>query len=177
MIRYKPCDCLAEIEQIVQLQQENLPDNLSLEEREKEGFVTVVHSLELLQAMNKKWSHTLALVNGKVVGYALSMHPDFGRDIEVLLPMFQQLEIIRPNTSKYMVMGQICIAKPFRGKGIFRGLYQAMQKNLSTQFTEIITEIDANNQRSLNAHLTVGFAKILSYRTDTREWVLVSLKK
>ncbi len=177
MITYKKCDSLTELRQILYLQKENLPANLSKEQQQKEGFLTVEHSLELLQAMNDRWPHTLAKVNENVVGYALSMHPDFGKEIDLLLPMFQKLEIIRSHGSKYMVMGQICIAKAYRGKGLFRGLYEAMRKNLGSQFTEIITEIDANNQRSLNAHLAIGFAEILRYRTDTREWVLVALKK
>jgi len=75
-----------------------------------------------------------------------------------------------------MVMGQICIAKAYRGQGIFKGLYQAMLGFLGNAFSEIITEIDANNIRSLKAHLAIGFKEILRYQTQEQEWVLVSLK-
>ena len=43
---------MRELEQILDLQQRNLPKNISQEEREKEGFVTVEHDLDLLRAMN-----------------------------------------------------------------------------------------------------------------------------
>ncbi len=176
MIHYKQCDTTNEIEQILHLQQKNLPEVLSETARRQQGFVTVKHDQALLDAMNQTWPHTLAKKGDEVIGYALSMHPKFGKDIAVLLPMFQKIESIS-QSRQYMVMGQICIAKAYRGQGVFRGLYRAMLDFLGNSFTQIITEVDAKNTRSLNAHLAIGFKQILRYPTQEHEWVLLSLKK
>ena len=175
MIYYKQCDATAEIKQILDLQQKNLPEVLSETVMQQQGFLTVKHDETLLAAMNETWPHTIAKKGNKVIGYALSMHPKFGKDIAVLLPMFQKIESIRQD-GQYMVMGQICIAKTYRGQGVFKGLYQAMLDFLGNSFTEIITEVDAKNTRSLNAHLAVGFKQILRYPDQEHDWVLLSLK-
>ena len=175
MINYKQCDSTAEIQQILDLQQKNLPVALSSAAMQQQGFVTVKHDETLLMAMNESWPHTLAKVGNQVIGYALSMHPKFGKDIPILLPMFEKIESSRQDGS-YMVMGQICIAKTYRGKGVFRGLYQAMLDFLEPVFTEIITEVDVKNTRSLNAHLSIGFKEILRYPTQEQVWALLSLK-
>jgi L-amino acid N-acyltransferase YncA len=74
-------------------------------------------------------------------------------------------------------MGQICIDKDFRKQGIFKGLYQFMVKMVTEyKFTSIITEIDTQNQRSLNAHEAVGFKKLADYPADDKIWRIVILK-
>ena len=175
MIRYKQCDTIPEIEQILELQKLNLPGVLSETTKLQQGFVTVKHNKKLLEEMNDAWPHTLAKMGTKVVGYALSMDPKFGKEIDVLLPMFQKIELHKPS-QKYMVMGQICIAKGYRGQGIFRGLYHAMLGFLGNSFTEIITEVDAKNTRSLGAHMAIGFKEILRYSSEKQDWILLSLK-
>lgn len=105
MIVYKQADSLKELEQILALQQRNLPKNISQEESTKEGFVTVEHSLETLKSMNDVCGHIIAMDDGQVVGYALCMHPKFSGDIEVLRPMFMEIETALNDDVRYMVMG------------------------------------------------------------------------
>jgi len=99
MVHYKQCDSLAEIEQILDLQQQNLPASLSQKEMQQQGFLTVEHDKDLLLAMNKSCAHTIAKVDDTVIGYALSMHPKFGKQIAVLLPMFHKIEEIQSKKS------------------------------------------------------------------------------
>lgn len=176
----QPRVCLAqsrkELEQILELQQRNLPQILSRVEMEKEGFVTVSHNLDLLERMNAVCQHIIAKKEGKVIGYALSMHPDFGNEIEVLKPMFDEINSSALKGEKYIVMGQICIAKEYRGLGVFRQLYKTMQHAIQPQFQYIITEVDAENLRSLNAHYAIGFKDLRRYRSGGQEWHLIVLK-
>ncbi|MBT8184311.1 MAG: GNAT family N-acetyltransferase [Eudoraea sp.] len=165
-----------EFKQILKLQQENLPNAISISEKENEGFVTVSHTLEILQRMNDICPHTIAKDGNKLVGYALSMHPIFGNEIEVLKPMFDQIEQLVPEELKYIVMGQICISKAYRGKGIFRNLYRAMWEAVKSNFDCIITEVDATNIRSLNAHYAIGFEALKLYSSGGREWHLIILQ-
>lgn len=185
MFTYTHATSDEELHQILQLQQQNLPESVSETIQKKEGFVTVRHDFELLKAMHKKCPHTVAKDGEKVVGYALSMHPDFGKDIVVLRPMFEEINRYYSSIEaaekllkhgNFIVMGQICIAKAYRKQGIFRKLYEYMQSNLPAHCKTIITEVDAKNKRSLNAHYAVGFEELKTYESDGKAWVLIWLK-
>lgn len=175
MLVYKQAESDAELKQILLLQQANLSKNLTEKEKTEDGFVTVEHSFELLKKMNSVCGHTIVKDKENVVGYALSMHPMFANEIEVLRPMFSELDKLVPTVKEYIVMGQICISKEYRGKGLFRALYYNMQTNLPPSFTKIITEIDTKNIRSLNAHKAIGFKELKRYPTGKKEWSIVVL--
>ena len=164
-----------ELNLILKLQKQNLPDSLSKSEIENEGFLTVVHTFEILKQMNDCCPHIIAKNGGEVVGYALSMHPKFADGIEVLRPMFSEINKIISGNLKYIIMGQICVYKNYRKKGIFRGLYGFMSQELKANFDIIITEVNAKNVRSLNAHKAVGFQVLKEYSADNKNWVIISL--
>ncbi len=165
-----------EMEQILSLQRENSPNVLSMQEMEQEGYVTVTHTLDLLERMNKVCPHIIAKENDKVIGYALCMHPKFGNEIDILKPMFKEINSVLPPGEKYLVMGQVCIQKEFRKMGIFQNLYKKMQVVNKTNYNCIITEVDALNKRSLNAHFAVGFIELKTYNSYGRKWHLLALK-
>lgn len=175
MVEFKRAESEEELKQILQLQKANLPWELSSEVRERDGFVTVQHSLELLDRMNRSFAHFIAKSDNKVIGYALSMHPDFKNEIEVLRPMFSEIRKYYPNDN-YMVMGQICIDSAFRRKGIFRSLYNEMLEGIQPDFSTIITEVDLENTRSLNAHYSIGFKPICKYHSSDHDWALIKLE-
>lgn len=163
-----------ELIQILSLQQMNLKSAVSSDEMEKEGFVTVHHTLDVLTRMNNACPHIIAKDDDKVVGYALSMTDDFKDEISVLRPMFTELENV--NIQNFITMGQICVAKTHRKMGIFRGLYNAMKIASYPKYDAIITEVDSTNSRSLGAHYAVGFEKICTYSSLGQDWELISLK-
>jgi hypothetical protein len=165
-----------ELEQILSLQKENLPSALSKKEIVKEGFVTIAHTYDLLEAMNKVCPHIIAKEEDKVIGYALCMHPKFGNEIDILKPMFKEINAVLSPGEKYIVMGQVCIDKAFRKMGIFQNLYKKMQDVIKPDFNFIITEVDALNKRSLNAHLAIGFVELKTYSSNGRKWHLIALK-
>lgn len=175
MLIYKQADSDIELNQILALQQANLPKNLTVEEKTAQGFVTVEHSFDLLKEMNAACKHTIATFNGNLIGYALSMHPMFSEKIEVLKPMFNEINKIVSTNDDYIIMGQVCIAKSYRGKGVFRDLYENMKALIPKNFTKIITEVDVKNIRSMNAHQTIGFTELKRYWADDKEWSLVVL--
>ncbi len=174
-ILYKQATSIKELQQILRLQQRNLPQNLSTEEIEKEGFVTVRHELKLLSKMNEICGHVLAKHGDFVAGYALCMHPSFANALPVLKPMFDQIEKILPQEQSYMVMGQVCIDKAYRSMGIFRGLYTCMQQVLNRDYESIITEVDASNSRSVNAHRAIGFHELCRYSSGKQDWLVIKL--
>ena len=66
-----------EIRQLLDLQQVNLPKNISKETALEQGFVTVQHNFELLRAMNEAIPQVIAKDGDEVVAYALVMLPNF----------------------------------------------------------------------------------------------------
>lgn len=176
MISIKKAESLNELEQILLLQQENLPAAVSSEEKEKEGFVTVEHNLDILSRMNNSCRHIIAVNDEKVVGYALCMHPNFGNEIPVLMPMFAEIKK-QGITDGFIVMGQICIDKAFRKQGVFRRLYKTMLDSIKPEFTSIITEVDITNTRSLDAHHAIGFREISNYEFSNLCWELMKLEQ
>jgi len=174
-ITYDRASTDGQLLQILKLQKQNLPDSLSNVEMLQEGFLTVVHTFDILKQMNDYCPHVIAKHNETVVGYALCMHPKFADEIEVLKPMFVEINKINSGGAQDIIMGQICVHKNYRKKGIFRGLYCFMQSELRENFDNIITEVDASNVRSLNAHLAVGFKTIKEYNDNNKNWKIISL--
>lgn len=174
-MEYKQANSDTELKQILELQKSNLRKVLSRQEMEKDGFVTVEHDLQLLKAMNERCGHIIALAENGMAGYALCMHPDFRHAIPVIASMFGRIDTHFPDQTTYMVMGQVCVAPAFRGKGVFRGLYDHMKSSLYPDYQEIVTEVDQRNSRSLQAHLAIGFRELETYFADGRNWHLIAL--
>lgn len=165
-----------ELEQILELQSVNQLSNVSLETREKEGFVTVRHTLDILERMHSVCPHIIAKDGKKVIGYTLCMHPKFAKDIEVLKPMFEEIKTVLKKDVRFIAMGQVCIAEEYRKKGVFRKLYETMKVSVQPEFNAIITEVDEKNTRSLNAHYSVGFKDLKTYSSGGQDWKLIILQ-
>lgn len=64
----------------------------------------------------------------------------------------------KPTVLNYCVIGQICIAKDFRGRGMLQRLYQEMSVAMKeVGFDFIVTGVARINLRSRRAHEDVGF--------------------
>ena len=159
-----------ELQKVLELQKRNTRRVLSSEELRSEGFVTVVHDLDLLKKMHRSCPHILAKKGEEIVGYALAMVSDFRDEIPILVPLFELIDRLLPD-SKYLVMGQICIDKSFRGKGIFSQMYQYYRDQLHNSYDCLVTEVSSGNQRSLQAHLHIGFEHLYTHVENQEEWI------
>ncbi len=164
-----------DLEQILSLQSSNLIQNLSVEERDSNGFLTVKHNLDLLARMNSSAPQIIAKENENVVGFALVMFKEFSEMIPVLTPMFDMFKKLSYkgkflDTYSYYVMGQICIAEEFRGQGIFEKLYLKHKEIYSGKFDICLTEVSVRNKRSMRAHERVGFHTIHTFNDKTDDW-------
>lgn len=182
MIEFTTANSKSDLEEILQLQQKNLPKNISQEESNSQGFVTIEHDFNLLNAMNSPFPHIIAKSNHKVVAYALVMLRQWEKEIPILIEMFKKINAIEYDNrllkrATYFIMGQICIAKEFRGQNVFSGLYQTMKKCMNPHFDYIITEVATRNTRSIRAHEKVGFETIKIYSAENgEEWAILLWK-
>jgi GNAT superfamily N-acetyltransferase len=168
-----------DLTQILALQKINLKHANSPEVETDQGFVTVQHDMELISFMNEAAAHVIAQDNGRVIGYALAMTRAFKDKVPALRSMFDMLDDLKIENKKlgdesYIVMGQICVDKSYRGQGVFRNLYKLFFDMYKPVYRNIITEVAARNTRSLNAHLSVGFEEIYRYEEQgVEEWVVI----
>ncbi len=172
-IRYTVTSSTDELKQILQLQQSNLSSSISKNEKEKEGFLTVKHDLDILKKMHDQEPHIIAKDANTVVGYTLSMVQGFKNDIDVLKSMFAKIDDQLNEQTSFIVMGQVCVDKEYRKQGIFRGLYHKMRDELNNKYDLLITEVAAHNTRSLHAHYAIGFTDFLIYDSDGVTWHLI----
>lgn len=163
---------------ILGLQQVNLLQNLNQKEIEQEGFVRVHHRLDDLQKLQDQVPHIIAVQDGKIIAYVLTMTAASRDEIPMLIPMFRQFEHLTFKNKKissysYLVVGQVCVDKAHRGKGLFTQIYQAYRNKYNRQFDFAITEISLKNARSLKAHLNIGFQIIHQFKDDYEDWAIV----
>ena len=162
-----------ELAQILELQRANLSSSLNAGEIAAQGFVTVEHTLEVLQRMHAIAPSFIAKEGDALAGYALVMPLECRSFIPILEPMFRRLDSLGMLERRFYVMGQICVGKPWRGKGVFDLLYRAHREHLRAIYDCSATEVATRNARSMRAHERVGFTVIDRYRDATDEWALL----
>ncbi|CAN5562023.1 hypothetical protein BH10BAC2_BH10BAC2_33290 [soil metagenome] len=167
-----------ELQQIVELSHLNQRANVSEAEKSKEGFISWEYSYELLKQMQDQCPHIIVKDGDKLAGYALVAMKEAKAFYVDLAVMISKLETLLYNGKaladyNYYVMGQVCVDKTYRGKGVFDMLYQHHKQILKDRFDFVITEISTNNYRSIRAHEKVGFKNIYTYRDAVDEWSVV----
>ena len=170
-VEYRPAETLAELEQILQLQAQNLPDALTPEQRARQGFVTLRYTAEQLMAMKDHCPQVIAMEEDLLIGYALCLHPGLQQLMPELSPLFSLVEGKYPLKEGYRVMGQICIREGHRGLGHFPGLYHCLKQRVAPM--PLITEISLLNTRSLKAHSRIGFRKLGRRMEGGQPWEVV----
>jgi GNAT superfamily N-acetyltransferase len=167
-----------ELEQVLELQQQYLRGQTNATEEKEQGFLTVAHTLDLLQKMDALEHSIIVKDENALAGYALAMPKECRAIIPVLVPMFENFDDLlylgKPvNNYSFYVMGQICVAKRYRGQGVFDMLYQKHRENFKNKYDFVITEISTRNLRSLRAHERIGFKTLCIYTDATDEWAVV----
>jgi len=153
---------------ILALQQKNLKKNLTPEQIQSQGFLTVEHKFSVLKAMNDAQPSVIVKDGDTVVAYCLAMFPQFRNDVPELKTLFDTIDEIDYDGQtlkdfKYVVMGQVCVGEGYRGLGFFDGMYQKLREELSAKFELCVTDISTNNTRSLKAHARVGFIPVKDF--------------
>ncbi|REG78258.1 GNAT family N-acetyltransferase [Algoriphagus antarcticus] len=170
----------ADLQGIINLQRANLSAQFSAEEKESQGFLFVQHSIDDLKKLSDIEAHVIALDRNKVVAYILTMTQASRVEIPQLLPMFLQFDQIEYDGKKvsdynYLVVGQVCIGKEYRGEGLFDKCYKKYRELFAGKYDFSITEISTSNHRSMRAHQRIGFEVIHTFHDLVEEWSIVVL--
>lgn len=165
---------------ILSLQQANLKLHLSQEEVASQGFVTVVHDMELIKRLNDREQHIVARDGNRIVGYTLAMTQEARNDIPVLVSLFDQLETIPLGDQmlsdyRYIIVGQVCVDKAYRGQRVLDLCYAAYREAYQGKYEMAVTDIVSTNLRSRKAHQRIGFKEMKSFVDEAgTEWVIVA---
>lgn len=155
---------------IQQLQAENLRKHIDATEAASQGFLMAEYSFEFLETMHQAAPSIIAKDGEKVVGYALVATQVVRDEHDLLADLFNtidqtQFEGNTLKNSSYVVVGQLCVAKDYRGQGLVQQLYGHFKECLEDHFDFCITDVAQANARSLKAHKNTGYQVIdtLSY--------------
>jgi len=167
-----------ELQQVLALQKQNLRGAKSEAEEKEQGFVTVTHNLEKLQQMHRQEPSIIVKDDEVLAGYALVMPTACSAIIPELLSLFEGLKKLDYKSKsidqyRYYVMGQVCVAEAYRGKGVFDLLYQKHREILSSKYDFVITEVATRNTRSMRAHERAGFKRLHTHRNALDEWAMI----
>ena len=167
-----------ELQQILDLQKQNLKQFITSEEKQAQGFLTMQFTLPMLETLRALAPSVIIKHDDQVVAYAITLALEGRQAYPDLEPMFVNFEKLQWKGRslydyKFYVMGQICVAKEHRSKGLFDQLYQHHKTVYSPQYDFIITEISTSNHRSIQAHKRAGFQTIATYEDIMDNWNVV----
>lgn len=168
-----------EVEQILALQAENHRDGIDPATAASDGFTSVRHDPAVLHAMNRACPSAIARDGQVLAGYCLMMPPAFRDRVPILAPMFALLDTLSwrgeplAGNPRWFVMGQVCVARAYRGQGVFDGLYHQLRDAYRDRYDFTVTEISQRNPRSLRAHRRVGFETVHVYEDASDVWEVV----
>jgi GNAT superfamily N-acetyltransferase len=166
----KRTETLAELQGISDLQQKNLKHLITPAEADSQGFVTAEYTMEFFKAMHDACPSIIAKADERVVGYALVALKSVRHHHDLLADLFNSIDKVTFKgrllaSVNYVVVGQLCVAKEFRGQGLVQQMYYYYRDCLSDDYDYLITDVAQANPRSLKAHKTTGFqvVDVLTY--------------
>ncbi len=117
-----------ELEGIHRLLQQNLKSHLSTDEAMAEGFLTADYSMPFLQKLNEASASVIAKHDDLIIGYALAAVKEVREENALLADLFNGIDKLeyegqQLKTSNYVVVGQLCVAKDYRGMGVIEKVF------------------------------------------------------
>jgi ribosomal protein S18 acetylase RimI-like enzyme len=168
----------AEILGIKALQEENLRTNITDEEALSQGFLTASYTMEYLREMNAAAPTVIAKDGEIIAGYAMVATKPVRNGHDLMADLFDTIDrtfyqgkLLKE--SEYVVVGQLCVAKAYRGLGLVQKLYGHFRDCYADQYEYLVTDVAQANARSLKAHMKSGFQVIDTLTYGGIKWDIV----
>ena len=178
MVCIKLAQEASELEGILALQRRNLKRCLSDAEADEQGFLIAEYDLAYLRQMQEQHPSVVAVDEGRVVAYALVVTQEVRAGLPFIAALFDEIDRITYQGASlagtnYVVVGQLCVDKDYRGQGLVDRLYACFRASLEGRHPCGVTDIARDNRRSLKAHLRVGFQVIRAIEYEGLTWDVV----
>ncbi|MDF0676998.1 MAG: GNAT family N-acetyltransferase [Nitrospira sp.] len=156
---------LEDITAILDVQAANFIGNLEDAER-WDGFLSVQFTREQFEEMASDVGIIVAAIEGHLVGYLCASSCEFNRPFPLLAAMMRQFDAIDYHarslvSSRVFIYGPVCIDRSYRGRGLLRGLYETLQREVAGRYNTGVAFVADDNPHSLHVHVNgVGMAHV-----------------
>ncbi len=156
MPQYKIAN-LQNIEGVLALQEKYQVDTIN-EEDKKDGFVTTPFTYnQLKELILNERGLFIAEENSEIAAYTMSASWEYWAEWPMFKFMLQELPKLtyrdmRLTTKNSYQYGPICIDKAYRGTGLLESLFDFSRQQMADKYTVMLTFVNKNNPRSLEAH-------------------------
>ncbi len=170
---------LQDLSAILDLQEANFVGNLSIEDRQS-GFLSARFTRSQLAEMADDIGIMVADNGQQVLGFLCASQRDFNRQFPLLAVMLQQCDRIqyrgKPLSShNSFIYGPVCIDRSQRGRGLLRGLYEALRQEVAGKYRVGVTFIAKENPHSLRAHVDgLGMAEVGKFEFGGRGYNILA---
>ena len=141
-------------------------------------YILIEYDNELLLKVNKIEKSIVAKKGKKIVAYAIVINKaayGLNKLFDDLIDRVNNLKYDKNYLNKidYALVGQLCIRKNYRGKGLVKDIYNFFKKEYSKKYKYLITDIDERNTRSLKAHIKNKFQIIDNFYWGDSYWNII----
>lgn len=163
---------------ILKIQSDNHIGNLSVEER-KEGFLSAEFTPEQVAAMTGDIGIVVASEARAVRGFLCGFRRGFNHRSPVITKMLEAFDRVlfqgKPLASyKTFIYGPVCIDRAHRGRGLLRGLYEALKKE-AREFEVGVAFVSRSNPHSLRAHVAgLRMAEVGEFEVKDNVYVILA---
>ena len=168
--------------QIVMMQNENLNTVLTAEEKASGGFLSVPLKAEDFQVMNKEIAVVVASSGKEVVAYHCASSCQYYQSVPLCACMMERFANVLYEGKPLVhytcfVVGPMCIAKNYRGKGIYLKLWQELTKHISAGLEMAVGPASEANPRALHAHTQIaGMLVVDRFSFHDQRYVTLALR-
>lgn len=166
---------------ILKIQAANYIGNLTVEERE-EGFLSAEFTPEQVAEMASDLGIIVASDSSSVLGYLCGFRCDFHHQSPVIAKMLEAFDSVpyegKPLSSyKVFIYGPVCLDRAHRRRGLLRGLYEALKREVTERFDVGVAFVARGNPHSLRAHVAgLGMAEVGEFEVKGNVYVILAFK-
>lgn len=166
---------------ILAIQSANYIANLRPEER-GEGFLSAEFTPSQIAAMASDIGIFVAVDPANVLGYLCAFRRDFDHRSPVLAKMLETFPEARFNgqplgSYESFVYGPVCIERRHRGRGLLRGLYEALLREVAGRFEIGVAFVARANPHSLRAHIRgLGMTEVGEFEVNGNAYVTLAFR-
>jgi RimJ/RimL family protein N-acetyltransferase len=134
--------------------------------------------MEMLQQMHRFQPSIIAKDGDTIAGYVIITTKNSYEQHPLLDSLFDSIDALNYNDTplkdvNYILVGQLCVGKAYRGTGLVQKMYNYYQQSLSKSYQYLITDVAQENPRSIKAHLKTGFEIIHTIQYGGIGWDIV----
>jgi hypothetical protein len=172
---YRRCQP-SDVPAILALQEANLPEQLATS---AQGFLSARLDADQLLAIARDLALIVAVDGQALAGYLCAARNPLSGHIPVVAAMLEQLPQLsflgrKLSTQRTFVYGPVCVAAAERGRGVLRGMYDALRREIAGDYDAGVLFVAKDNPHSLHAHADgLGMTLVGDFRHGARGfWIL-----